>query len=236
MLYWAGLTAMQLFLFVSPFISMAAASHPIAWAIFIIILLALLFITRTDLKISLGVSIVNIGFGILTPILWNRLHDYQRLRILTFLDPGRDPKGAGYQIIQSKIAIGAGGLFGSGIGGGTQTKLAYLPTQHTDFIFSVIGEEFGFIGGALIIVLFAILIARGFAIAAKTRKGFLGLTAGGLISIIAFQAMVNIGMTIGLMPVTGLPLPFVSYGGTSMLIFWVITGLLTAINRDWRLY
>lgn len=236
MLYWAGLNSFQLFLFISPFVSMAAASHPIAWAIFIIMLLALLFITRTDLKISLGVSIINIGFGILTPILWNRLHEYQKLRILTFLDPGRDPRGAGYQIIQSKIAIGSGGLFGRGVGEGTQTKLAYLPTQHTDFIFSVIGEEFGFLGAMLILILLSILLTRGIAIAAKTRKGFLGLATGGIVVIIAFQALVNIGMSVGLMPVTGLPLPFVSYGGTSMLTFWVMIGLITAVNRDWRIY
>ncbi|MBD3168661.1 MAG: rod shape-determining protein RodA [candidate division Zixibacteria bacterium] len=236
MLYWAGLTLFQMFLFVSPFVSMTAASHPIPWGVYMVIFIALLFITRTDLKISLGITVVNIAFGILTPILWNRLHEYQKLRILTFLDPGRDPRGAGYQIIQSKIALGSGGLFGRGLGEGTQTKLAYLPTQHTDFIYSVIGEEFGFLGAIVILILLAVFISRGLMIAAKTRKGFLGLAAGGMIVIIAFQAVVNIGMTAGLMPVTGLPLPFVSYGGTSMLTFWIMAGLITAINRDWRIY
>ncbi len=236
LLYWAGLNSFHLFLFISPTISMIAAFNPIPLAIFIFLLVVSLLIARTDLKVSVGVIIINILFGILTPVLWNKLHDYQKLRILTFLDPGRDPRGAGYQIIQSKIAIGAGGLFGKGIGMGTQTKLAYLPTQHTDFIFSVIGEEFGFLGAVIIILLFTILLIRGITIAAKTRKGFLGLVAGGFVAIIAFQVLVNIGMTVGLMPVTGLPLPFVSYGGTSMIAFWVIVGILTAINRDWRSY
>ncbi|MCP4631478.1 MAG: rod shape-determining protein RodA [candidate division Zixibacteria bacterium] len=236
MLYWAGLTFFQLFLFISPFVSMTAASHPIPWAIFMVLLLGLLIIIRTDIKISIGVYLINIGFGVLTPVLWSKLHDYQKMRILTFLDPGRDPRGAGYQIIQSKIAIGSGGLWGTGIGEGTQTKLAFLPTQHTDFIFSVIGEEFGFIGGALILILFLVLLIRSISIAAKTRKGFLGLATGGIVIIILFQALVNIGMAIGLMPVTGLPLPFVSYGGTSMLVFWIIIGLVNAVNRDWRYY
>ncbi|MBD3232597.1 MAG: hypothetical protein GF315_02625 [candidate division Zixibacteria bacterium] len=215
---------------------MIAASHPIPWGIFMALLLAALVLSRTDVKISIAVALANVAFGVLTPILWNRLHDYQKLRILTFIDPGRDPRGAGYQIIQSKIAIGSGGWFGKGIGEGTQTNLAYLPTQHTDFIYSVIGEEFGFIGAFAIILLFVILLARGITIAAKTRKGFLGLAAGGFVSIIAFQSIVNIGMTVGLMPVTGLPLPFVSYGGTSMLVFWIVAGLLVAVNRDWRSY
>lgn len=236
MLYWAGLTAFQSFLLVSPIASMAAASHPIAWASYMVILLILLFITRTDLKLSLGIGMINLAFGILTPIVWNKLHDYQKLRIMTFLDPGMDPRGAGYQIIQSKIAIGSGGLAGTGIGEGTQTKLAYLPAQHTDFIFSVIGEEFGFLGALFILILFIVLVSRGISIAAKTRKGFLGLATGGMVIIIAFQALVNIGMAIGLMPVTGLPLPFVSYGGTSMLTFWAMIGIIAAVNRDWHVY
>ncbi|PJA26988.1 MAG: rod shape-determining protein RodA [candidate division Zixibacteria bacterium CG_4_9_14_3_um_filter_46_8] len=236
MLYWSGMNSYHLFLFVSPIVSMIAAAHPIAWAVFLILLLVSLIIYRTDVKIGVGVAIINIAFGVLTPILWNKLHEYQKLRILTFLDPGRDPRGAGYQIIQSKIAIGSGGWIGKGIGEGTQTKLAYLPTQHTDFIFSVIGEAFGFIGITVVLILFAILLTRGITIAAKARKGFLGLASGGLVAIIAFQVIVNIGMTIGLMPVTGLPLPFVSYGGTSMLVFWLMIGVITAVNRDWRAY
>jgi len=235
-LIWTGMPVSKLILIISPVLSIIAAFHWISWAIFFLAFLLLLYLSRPKLLPGLVFFLVNLILGMATPILWNRLHEYQRLRILIFLDPGQDPAGAGYQIIQSKIAIGSGGFWGKGFMQSTQTKLDFLPAQHTDFIFSVIGEELGFVGGLVVIILFAIVIVRGYMIAYKVRNTFYCYMAGGLTTAILFQMVINIGMTIGLMPVTGLPLPFVSYGGSSLLFFWGIIGLLLAINRDWQEY
>ena len=172
----------------------------------------------------------------ITPLIWNRLHDYQKDRIIVFLDPGRDPQGAGYQIIQSKIAIGSGGLLGKGYLQGSQTKLAFLPHQHTDFVFSVLGEELGFWGSLMLLGLFSFMIIKGILIANKARNAFASNAALGITSILAFQMLVNIGMTVGFLPVTGLPMPFVSYGGSSMLSSWIVVGLLLAIHYRWYEY
>ncbi|MCD6163516.1 MAG: rod shape-determining protein RodA [candidate division Zixibacteria bacterium] len=236
LLIWTGAPISRILMVISPVISIVTAFHWLSWAIFFVAFLFLLYMVRPKLLPSLIYFTLNLSLGMITPILWNRLHEYQRLRILTFLDPGQDPAGAGYQIIQSKIAIGSGGFWGKGFIESTQTKLNYLPAQHTDFIYSVIGEEMGFVGCVIVIILFAALIIRGFMIAYKVRNTFYSYVAGGLISAVLFQTIINIGMTLGLMPVTGLPLPFVSYGGSSMLFFWSAIGLLLAINRDWQEY
>ena len=169
--------------------------------------------------------------------LWSLMEQwpYMHERVLGFLSPAPGSSAA-YQVGQALIAIGSGGFWGKGFMQSTQTRLDYLPAQHTDFIFSVIGEEMGFVGATLIIILFAAIIIRGFMIAAKVRNTFYGYIAAGLTTAIFFQMMVNIGMTVGLMPVTGLPLPFVSYGGSSLMFFWGAIGLLLAINRDWQEY
>jgi rod shape determining protein RodA len=236
LLIWSGMPISRILLVISPILSVVAAFHWVSWGIFFLALILLLYFSRPRLLPGLVFFVVNLAVGMVTPVLWNRLHEYQRLRILTFLDPGQDPAGAGYQIIQSKIAIGSGGFLGKGFMQSTQTKLNYLPAQHTDFIYSVIGEEMGFIGSFIIIVLFAILIFRGFVIAYKARNAFYSYIAAGLTTAIFFQMAINIGMTVGLMPVTGLPLPFVSYGGSSLLFFWGAIGMLSAINRDWQEY
>jgi rod shape determining protein RodA len=236
LLVWTGMPVSRIILVVSPVLSIITAFHWLSWAIFFFAFIFLLYLSRPRLLAGAVFLLINLVVGMATPILWNRLHGYQRLRILTFLDPGQDPAGAGYQIIQSKIAIGSGGFWGKGFMQSTQTRLDYLPAQHTDFIFSVIGEETGFIGAMVVIILFTVIIVRGFIIASKVRNTFTSYVAAGLTTIIFFQMVVNIGMTIGLMPVTGLPLPFVSYGGSSMLFFWAIIGMLLAINRDWQEY
>jgi len=236
LLMWTGMPISRILLIVSPVLSIITAFHWIAWALFFFSFLLLLYVSRPRLLPGLVFFVVNLTLGMATPVLWNRLHAYQRSRILTFLDPGQDPAGAGYQIIQSKIAIGSGGFWGKGFMASTQTKLNYLPAQHTDFIYSVIGEEVGFLGGMLVLVLFGIIITRGFMIANKVRNSFNSYVVAGLTSAILFQMVVNVGMTLGLMPVTGLPLPFVSYGGSSMLFFWGSVGLIMAINRDWQEY
>ncbi len=236
MLIWSGMPLLRILLILSPLVSLLAAFHWLAWAILFIMFLILLYIVRPGVFVSIVFFLLFLGFGMATPYLWNKLHDYQRQRILTFLDPGRDPKKAGYQVIQSKIAIGSGGLWGRGYMKGTQTKLDYLPAQHTDFIYSVVSEETGFLGSSLVLLLFSVIIVRGFVIAYKARNPFNSYMAAGLSGALAFQGLVNIGMTLGLLPVTGVPLPFVSYGGSSMLFNWSLIGVIQAVGRDWQEY
>ena len=149
---------------------------------------------------------------------------------MSFLDPNRDPLGAGYQVIQSKVAIGSGRIFGKGFLQGTQTKLAFLPKQHTDFIFSVVGEELGFLGAMSVLLAFLFVIWRGIRIATSAKNRFASLMAVGLVSIIAFHVFVNTGMAMGILPVTGLPLPFLSYGGSSLMTSMLLVGLLLNVG------
>ncbi len=169
------------------------------------------------------------------PVLWYYLHDYQRGRILTMLDPERDPLGAGYHIIQSKIAIGSGGVYGRGWFNGTQSQLDFIPERSTDFIFSVFSEEFGFIGSSLLILLYLIIIVRGLIIAANAQSSYARLL-GGAISLTFFSyVFVNIGMVSGLLPVVGVPLPLISYGGTSMVTLLTMFGVLMSIHSHKKL-
>jgi rod shape determining protein RodA len=158
------------------------------------------------------------------------IKDYQITRLTGFLDPANDPQASGYNRNQAEIAIGAGGVLGRGYLGGTQTNLDFVPEQHTDFIFTVIGEEFGFVGAAFVIVLFAILIWRAIRISYLAKDPFGTYVAAGIASMFAIQMFVNIGMVIGIMPITGIPLPFVSYGGSAMLANFVAGGLLLNIH------
>jgi rod shape determining protein RodA len=235
-LIWTGMPLNRILLMITPVISMLAAIHWFSWGIFFLLLLVLILISRLTLSQSLFFFVLNLGFGMMTPLLWNKLHGYQKMRIIIFLDPGQDPRGAGYQIIQSKIAIGAGGIFGQGFLKGSQTKLNFLPEQHTDFIFSALSEQFGLLGGLIVVGLFGLLFYKGFSTAFKARNPFYSYVACGLMSILVFQVLLNIGMTMGLMPVTGLPLPFLSYGGSSLMFFWAAIGFIMAINRDWQEY
>jgi len=234
--FWSGLSPTYLILILSPMVSLITASHWLAWSIYIAVLLAFLFYLRLGMLFGIYTVVANLAFGAITPFLWGRLADYQKLRFLTFLDPGRDPRGAGYQIIQSKIAIGSGGIFGKGLFQGSQTRLDFLPERHTDFIFSVLGEEFGLIGAMVVLLLFAVIFYRAVRIAARCRSRFASLIVMGAASIIMFQCLVNIGMTLGFMPVTGLPLPFVSYGGTSLVLFWSLIGLIVSADYRWQDY
>lgn len=166
----------------------------------------------------------------LSPLIWHFLHEYQRNRIRVFLNPELDPFGAGYHVIQSKIAIGSGLLLGKGWMQGTQSQLNFLPENHTDFIFAVAGEEFGFIGAVVILLLYLILIWRGLTIALNAEDRFGMLLATGITSMYLFHVLVNIGMTAGIMPVTGVPLPFLSYGVSSLTTNMLLAGLLLNIN------
>ena len=160
------------------------------------------------------------------PKVWNGMHDYQRRRIETFLSPDQDPYGSGYQIIQSKIAIGSGGVLGKGYLKGTQKGLAFLPMRHTDFIYSVVAEELGLIGALGVVVLYALLLIRGYALALGARSGFASLMVVGLVTALFYHIMVNMLMTIGMAPVTGLPLPLLSYGGTALIVNGIQIGLI----------
>ena len=170
------------------------------------------------------------AFVCLSPLLWHFLHEYQRNRIRVFLHPELDPFGAGYHVIQSKIAIGSGLLWGKGWMQGTQSQLNFLPENHTDFIFAVAGEEFGFMGALLLLTLYLILIWRGLTIALNAEDRFGMLLASGITGMYLFHVLVNIGMTAGIMPVTGVPLPFLSYGVSSLTTNLLLAGLLLNIN------
>jgi rod shape determining protein RodA len=236
MLFWAGVPLLFMVILISPLVSLICGFHWSTWALFFLGFLLVLYYHRPGFAFGVFMILLNLTVGTVTPLFWSRLHDYQKARILTFLDPGRDPQGAGYQILQSKIAIGSGGVLGKGFLQGSQTKLAFLPMQHTDFIFTVTGEEFGLIGALVILSLFAFIVFRGILIAKKARNAFASFTALGITTIFGFQMVVNIGMVIGIMPVTGLPLPFLSYGGSSMLLSWISVGLLLSIGYKWYEY
>ncbi|MBI4277630.1 MAG: rod shape-determining protein RodA, partial [Armatimonadetes bacterium] len=170
-------------------------------------------------------ALAGIGMA-LTPVLWHLLKDYQRRRLLIFLDPTVDPLGSGYAVIQSKIAVGSGLLTGKGVFKGTQTLLQFVPERHTDFIFTVVGEEMGFVGSMVLLLLFLLWLWRGLTLAAEARDRVGTLMGVGVVSMIAFHLFVNVGMTVGLMPITGIPLPFLSYGGSALLTALMGTGLL----------
>lgn len=169
---------------------------------------------------------------ILTPIMWGQLKDYQKLRVTTFLNPESDPGGAGYQAIQSKIAIGSGGLTGKGYLKGTQSHLRFMPERHTDFIFSVICEEFGFVGGGFIIFLFFMVILRILALGVQINDANGKIICIASACLIFFQFYVNVSMTLGIAPVVGVPLPFISYGGSSLLTFICIMGLINSVHIE----
>jgi len=175
-----------------------------------------------------------LGIAALFP-LWSLLHDYQRKRVLTLLDPTQDPLGAGYHIIQSTIAVGSGGLSGKGWLNGTQAHLEFIPERHTDFIFAVYSEEFGLIGNLVLLVLYALLIGRGLVIAANAATVFARLMAGAVTLMFFTYAFVNMGMVSGILPVVGVPLPFLSYGGTALLTLFIGAGVLMSVQRHRKL-
>jgi len=195
--------------------------------VFLPILFCMLYVWGAHLKYLLGLA----GIGLVcSPFLWHFLRDYQRQRLLVFLNPNIDPLGAGYTVIQSKIAIGSGGFLGKGWLAGTQNQLNFLPEHHTDFIFSVLGEEWGFLGSIVLILLYLFLINQGLKIAGQTKDVSGKLLAVGVTAMLSFQIIVNIGMSIGLMPITGLTLPLVSYGGSSLLMTMISIGILLSIK------
>lgn len=189
--------------------------------------LTAIFLSGIRIKI---IAIVSVLATLAAPLLWHVMHDYQKKRILTLLNPEQDPLGAGYHIIQSKIAIGSGGAFGKGWLQGTQSHLNFLPEHATDFIFAVSGEEFGFIGSSLLIILFILISLRSLYIAKEAQTSFTRLLGASLAMTFFLSAFVNIGMVMGILPVVGIPLPLVSYGGTAMVTFLASFGILMSIS------
>ncbi len=195
--------------------------------VFIAVILAMLFIAGIPAKLYYYLTVAGV---FLAPVFWYLLKDYQKQRILVFLDPEKDPYGSGYHIIQSKIAVGSGMVSGKGLFAGTQSQLNFLPENHTDFIFAVIGEELGFLGILIVLLLYAIIIYRGIKIATEAKDDFGALLAIGIVAMLVFQILVNIGMTTGIMPVTGIPLPFLSYGVSSLTTNMICIALLLNIH------
>ncbi|MDD3631221.1 MAG: rod shape-determining protein RodA [Atribacterota bacterium] len=195
--------------------------------VFFAITLLMIFIAGISWKYIIAVFIILVS---LFPIGWSFLKDYQKSRLLLFLNPEMDPLGAGYNIIQSKVAIGSGGLFGQGLFSGIQSQLKFLPAQHTDFVFAVIGEELGFMGALLLISLFILVLWKGIRIAQEAPDILGTLIATGVTSFMFIHILINVGMSMGLMPATGLPLPFISHGGTFMITNFIGIGLLLNIH------
>jgi len=193
------------------------------------IFIIMLYISGVRLRNVLTLLFIII---VLAPLFWFMLRDYQKERILVFLNPNIDPLGAGYTVIQSKIAIGSGGLFGKGWLSGTQSQLRFLPESHTDFIFATFAEEWGFLGNTVLLLLYYILIYQGIRIALRTNDYFGRLLALGISLSLCIQMAVNIGMTLGLAPVVGLPLPLMSYGGSSIIITFISLGILVNIDKS----
>jgi len=188
------------------------------------VVMALMARVRLSYLVALAVAL-----AVAVPLIVPHLHAYQRQRLATFIDPTADRQGAGYNVVQATIAVGSGQLTGRGLNAGSQSQLNFLPSQHTDFIFAVLSEKMGFIGAMLVIALFVALLLRGIIIASRAEDRFGMFVAAGIVTMLLFHVFINIGMNLGIMPVTGIPLPFISYGGTSLLVSLVAVGLLESI-------
>ena len=232
MLFWAGTKPSLLLLAASPVIGLALAFSTVAWGIWIAVLALLLLWWRPYLWEGLAVMVLNVLGGVLALPLWSRLAPYQQNRLLAFLNPDVDPRAAGWHVIQSKVAIGSGGLLGKGFTDGTQKRLAFLPAQHTDFIFSIVGEELGFLGVLVALSLFGWLLLVLLRIARRATDPFSSLCVFGVAGLFFTHIFENVGMTVNLMPITGIPLPFFSYGGSFLLACSIGVGI--ALRVAWE--
>jgi rod shape determining protein RodA len=236
MAYWAGMKFSRLFMLTSPLLSILALYalpvYPLlSWGIYLALIFAALWLLHFPLLDSAIYFGLNFFSGLFSSFFWHSLSLYQRNRILSFINPDIDPlaRGLRYHTVKSVIAVGSGGFWGKGYLQGSLTNLQYIPQQHTDFIFSVIGEEFGFWGAALTALLLFYLLSRVYTIAAQSDDAFGRYLTVGILALLAFQVVINIAMNIGLSPVVGLPLPFVSYGGTALIISWIGLGLAQSV-------
>ncbi len=234
MLFWAGVSWPLLILVASPVVSLILAFNTSIWAAWFLLLLALVLWYKPYMYEGIFLVAINVIFGIVSPIVWEKLQPYQQKRLLVFINPDIDRRLSGYHVIQSQIAIGSGGWFGKGYTMGTQKRLAFLPAQHTDFIWAVVGEELGFLGVTVGVALFALLFLRVTKIAERSNDSYSSLVAFGLLASWFVHVLENMGMTLNLMPITGIPLPFFSYGGSFMLASWMAIGILLRISAEGR--
>ena len=232
MLFWVGSRPIHLFLIIAPLFSIFTAFDVLVFSIWAGIMAVVIFLARLKLWHALGLFFSNLFLGLIFPLIWGSLRSYQQNRILTLFDPELDPLGAGYQIIQSKTALGSGGFLGKGWGEGTQTHLKFLPVQESDFIVSVIGEEFGFLTLLIMLVLFSWLIIKIIGLALNATDRFSSLVLVGISTIFLTHVFVNCAMTAGMIPVKGLPLPFISYGGSFLLSCFMMVGFVLNFGRE----
>jgi rod shape determining protein RodA len=237
MLYWANANGGWIILMVSPLMSAILLNLPvpiyvstILWLLWCAVMAVTAWFTLPKPVLSaILAALANLSSGAIGHALWGVLQDYQRDRLILFLDPDKDPLGGGYHLIQSRIAIGAGQFWGRGLNQGTQTQLNFIPEQHTDFIFSAIGEEFGLIGGVCLMAAFWLICVRLVKIANTTQDSFGSLLCIGIFAMLIFQIVINIGMTIGLAPVTGIPLPWLSYGRSALLTNFLAIAVVQSV-------
>lgn len=231
-LLWAGVPMFTVFMLISPGVSLILGFSATVWGIWFILVVALLYLRRPYVLEGVMVGLANLAAGALATPLWNRLAPYQQKRLLVFLDPEIDPRGAGWHLLQSKVAIGSGGWLGQGFGEGPQKRLSFLPEQHTDFIFSVVGEELGLIGVVVLLGMYVWLLSRVLRIAADAPSDFGSIAVFCLFSVWFAHLAINVGMTVGLMPITGLPLPFLSYGGSFLLTALIGLGVIQRVALE----
>jgi rod shape determining protein RodA len=235
-LYWGNANPGWLILLISPIPAAILANVFLpAWFVWVVLMGIVAWRSLPWMRMGAFMMVVlNLVAGSMGQVLWGVLHDYQKARITLFLDPYQDPLGGGYHLIQSRIAIGAGQLWGRGLHQGTQTQLHFIPEQHTDFIFAAIGEELGFAGAFLVLFVFWLLCLRVVLIAQTSKDNFGSLLAVGVLAMISFQTLVNISMTIGLAPITGIPLPWLSYGRSALLTNFIAIGLVASVANHRR--
>lgn len=233
LLFWKGISMFGLAVVLSPgIVAVASLFGPVYFAIAVGFVIVILFFFKKDIILSGSILALNIASGFFVDNFYNILSPHQQKRIQAFIDPNADPLGSGYNAIQAKVAIGSGGFFGKGFLHGNQTQLQFIPEQWTDFIFCVVGEEFGFIGSVVVIVLFLVLFLRILRLASFAKNEFLSMVIIGILTVFFVHFLVNIGMAIGILPVIGIPLPFVSYGGSSLLINMAMLGIILNIHRS----
>jgi rod shape determining protein RodA len=233
-LFWAGTKPLLLFMIATPGLSLLLGFSTWAWIVWMIMLFAILASFRPFIVDSVVVYLVNVVMGAIAIPIWSRLAPYQQNRLLTFLNPEVDPQKAGYHAIQSKVAIGSGGWLGTGYTQGPQKRLAFLPEQHTDFVFSVVGEELGFVGVLAALVLFLALFLILLRVARRAADPFSSLTVFGILGLFFTHVFENVGMTVNVMPITGIPLPFFSYGGSFFLVSCTALGIVFRVAAESR--
>ena len=237
LLYWSGISLFGLFVVLSPgFVTFASLFGVQYLAIAMILIIVALFFFKRDLFNSATVFIINLGASFFFDYAYRFLKPHQQKRIDTFLNPAADPLGSGYNALQAKLAIGSGGLFGKGFMQGNQTQLRFIPEQWTDFIYCVIGEEFGFIGSILVVTLFMIIFYRMINLSSMAKDRFSVLVIVGIMTMLFAHFAINVGMNIGVTPVIGLPLPFLSYGGSSLLVNMILIGIVMNIHKNRKLH